>query len=470
MTPLNRRRWLAASLVAAAASAPAMASDTGDVMRVRMEMEVTGNAHLAENPIASREVDLRLPIESTTVLDYEEASADGRTRRYYHTAGSDTTLNRSRTAIRLRDDVRRCTVDDDAMPERVSADEDYLTGDEADLLVTPLSSVHVDGLLPRRLFDGGGRPKLRSMSYPTTDAIARAFNLTAVDKSDLSVEVVAVEKDEMKFAMRGKIDGSVGGVATSLEVVGKLTLDRDRNTCTWAAASIRERRHVGVARPGFDVRATVKMLRQPMEDSMLGRDDADRPAGSDATVGSSLVHVTSRSLGVTTLLDRRWHLMSDVAGAAVVRLADSDRAVAQIDLRRPPALPDGRSWTIGDLESDVRNRLDGQIRDIVARREYRTENGLEVASVTAAGEVDGVGVRWVVMHLTDDTGRRAVATFTMDAASVSDFAGHDEQFAAMFRFLDPADGDGVAAGKSRETVRVSGKPARPQLESASDRR
>ncbi|MEM9828112.1 MAG: hypothetical protein AAF958_16085, partial [Planctomycetota bacterium] len=136
-----------------------LAQPVGQVTRVRLEIELTGNANMAKNPLVDRKLDLQLPVRSDVVFDYEERLQRGVGRgsatqaplvshRYYHQAGSDTKLNKSMLGLRLREAARDCRVHAANRPETIYSETDFLTREEVDLLAAPLSSVAVDGLLP----------------------------------------------------------------------------------------------------------------------------------------------------------------------------------------------------------------------------------------------------------------------------------------------------------------------------------
>jgi len=74
-----------------------------------------------------------------------------------------------------------------------------------------------------------------------------------------------------------------------------------------------------------------------------------------------------------------------------------------------------------------------------------------VMRVTAQGTVQGVPIQWIMMHFSDDSGRRVLATFTMDGKSVDDFAGSDIQLASTLRFLTEAEQKSQVDGVTRWT-------------------
>lgn len=419
-------------------------------IRVRMEMVVKGNVHLAKNPLVDRNVDLKLPVASDGVFDYEERLHRPTTapslgpsgagddaivtyaERYYHEAGCDAKLNKVVTRDRLRPEARSVVIRRESLPEVIYSDDTYLTRDEVELLRCPVSSIAVDYLLPREAVSVGER------YFPSIETLAQVFNLTNVLKSDLGVTVESIEDDAAKFEMRGQIDASVDGVPTLIRVNGKMTFDRKRKTCSWLAVAVHETREVGVAEPGFDLTATIKMIRRPL-DAPIALPRVKPPVDLTAAIprGRLMVALGSDAIGFDAMMDRRWRLMSDVAGTAVMRMVDNDRSIAQCDFRPLPALPPGKTWTLGDFVADVKKTLGSQLKDIAEQSQRVSESGVSVLQLVAMGEAGGVPIQWTLLHLTDSSGRRVLATFTMEADKVDDFAGSDLQLAATMRFAQP---------------------------------
>ncbi|WP_149752948.1 hypothetical protein [Rubripirellula obstinata] len=416
-----------------------------DLFRVRIDLDVEGNVDLAANPLVSRKSASKLPISSKAKFDYEEryrrpenrkrsvsdsAISDPVTfaERYYHEASADLNVSKLKQTRELRDLVKTTTVRRETLPEVLYANEDYFSRDELDLLHLPVSSIGVDHLLPTGEVSQGTKYR------PTPESLASAFNMTSVDASEIEAEVVSITRDEAKIQFRGNADGSVDGVPTIIRTVGKLTFDRRIGVCTWLAMAVHETRDIGIAKPGFDVAATIKMLRKPMAspiglEKKLPSVDVTGPIPADRLY----VDLHSDRIGFDTLMNRDWRMMSDVPGAAMMRMVRHDRSVAQCDFRSLPSLAPGKQWTLEAFTQDVKQTLGNQLTDLIDSDERVSPLGLRVLRVTAAGSVQGVPIQWVLMHFSDDSGRRMQATFTLEADNVDAFAGSDLQLASSLR-------------------------------------
>lgn len=409
-------------------------------MRVRIEMDVKGNVNVSQNPLVSREVSRKFPIESTAILDYEErplvppnasqSSEVVASQRYYHEAASESVLNKTDSKRQLRPELRLATVRRETLPETIYSDDNYFTHEELSLLKSPVSSLSVDRLLPPEAVVQGDRYEI------SEEALCSVLNLTSVDEGKVESKVTEVSETAVRFQIEGELQGSVDGVNTRLRVLGKLTYDRNEQTCTWLALAVHETRDIGRAEPGFDVSATIKMIRRSMDQPQaLPAEPPGVDLLADIPGDRMYVELRSRFAGAGTMLDRRWRMIDDRPGAAILRMVDYDISIAQCNLRPLVDLPADKPLTLATYQNSVRTTLGDKVRRLVEGDERTSAQGLTVLRVVADGETQGVPIRWIMMHFADESGRRVQATFTMSADQVEAFAGSDAQLADSLRFL-----------------------------------
>ena len=281
-----------------------------DLFRVRIEMDTKGNVNVPDNPLVSRKSKKKLPIQSDAVFDYEERyrrphDADASSivtaaERFFYEAKQTGTLNRNHHQTDLRESVRQTIVRRESLPELIYSTEDYFRYEELDLLRLPVSSVAVDRLLPSQAIRPGDR------YVPSRETMTSLLNLTSVESSDVEVEVVSIDESSAKFKFQGKVDGSVDGVPTRLQTIGKMTFDRTLGTFTWLSMAIHETREISNAEPGFDVAATIKMVRQPLDAPIaLPAKPAAIPFGGSIPQDRLYVEQISREVGVGMLMNRQ---------------------------------------------------------------------------------------------------------------------------------------------------------------------
>ena len=478
---LARREFLGRSVLAAAsahmaasqASAAIVSAKSATIqpknhglMRVRIEIDVKGNANVSTDAIASKNATKQFPVTSKAILDYEEralrpANAVANspvvaTERYYHAAENDSTLNKLVRRQQLRSEMRHAIVRRESLPESIYSTDSFYTQDELSLLRHPVSSVSVESLLPRESVIEGDRFEL------DRDALCSVLNLTSIDQGKVTGEVVEITDEAVRFKLAGELEASVEGVDTELRLVGKLTFDRRLNLCSWLALAVHETRQISRAEPGFDITATIRMVRRPLGEPIglpkrVAQIDFDRPIPADRM----FVEIQSRELGVGTMMDRRWRMVTDAPGSAVIRMVEHDISIAQCNLRRLVTLPEGKRWTMEAFQADIRQALGDQLQQIVDSDQRETAQGLDVLRVVADGQTKGVPIRWIFTHFADETGQRLQATFTMSGEQVEAFAANDVQFADSLRFLDPEDVHRGQGGDAKEIAAASenGPPA-----------
>ncbi|TWT93137.1 hypothetical protein [Neorhodopirellula pilleata] len=451
-----------------------------DLFRVRMQIDVKGNVNLAKDPMIPDSPKQVLPITGKISLDYEErylrpegATAESAiivAERHYHEATGTSTLNRTTQATQLRDSLDSILARREQLPETIYSGDDYLTHEEVELLRTPVASCAIDSLVPTKTLRVGEKIEVASMT------LASVFNLTAIAASDVQMELVSADAADAKLQMRGKIEGSVAGVPTQLHVLGKLTLDSTLQTVTWAAFAVHETREIGNAEPGFDVTATIRMIRKPLAKPerlplIAAKVDFDQSPPRDRL----LMNIGSDYVGVNALMDRRWRIMKDAPGEAILRMIENDRSIAQLNLRPLPRLAEGEQWTIEAFELDVKRKLGDRFGEILQSQTDLTESGLRMLRVVATGQVQGVPIQWIMMHFSDDEQHRVVATLTMDGESVPKLDGADVQLAASLQLANPRGNVASGAGehqsdeKSGQTGEKLGDTGSTRLESIASR-
>lgn len=425
-----------------------------DLFRVRMEMSVKGNVDVPKNPLASKERDRQLPLVATSVIDFEERwirgenSATAGAQRYYYEATSDATIEDRSVTRKLRPEARRVIAHVDAGLPVLYGEEDYLTHDELELLRTPVCSLAIDAILPSDAVAQG------DTWTPDTAALARLFNLAGIQKSTVTGEVVSIDGEQAKMQLQGRIDGSVDGVPTAIDLAGKATFDRTVGAVTWLALALREQREIGKAEPGFQVAAQVKLIRQRLTEANAVRGTGSLDLSGPPPADRTMIHIDSQSGRFTAFLDRTWRVISDAKGLTTLRMVSADKVIAQCDVRPLVSMKPGEQLTLEAFQADIKRSLAARFGSFIEAEEGVNSGNLRTMRVAVQGEVQNVPVQWVFLHFSDDSGRRVAATFTLEATQVEAFAGADAQFANSFQFqASPAIPSEVQAAKPRQTER-----------------
>ena len=453
---LSRRQCLAGislSLLTASSlrgagldSVPLYPDDSHSLYRVRMTIEVEGNAEVPKNAVTT-DVTRKLPVKADSVIDYEERLfRDGKhvaqaARRYYYEATTQGQVHKKDRKSDLRNEARRAIVQLSQSRVVLAAEQTQLTDQELQLLHTPVNSLAMDRLLPGKSVKIGDRWEIDD------EVIASLLDMDAIQKSSLSVSLASFDDAEAKMQLSGSIVASVDGVPTSINLHGKMTFDRRQRAVSWLALGIREVRGVGKAEPGFEVAAQVRIIRQSLPKPHAVKNTEPIDFASPLTDDRLLIDVRSEAGGFSVFCDRRWRVMSANDRFTMMRMIDNDKIVAQCDVRSMPTLKEGHQVTLEAFQADIQRTLGDRFGEFLEAEEKVTSTQLRLLRVVAQGSVEKIPVQWIYTHFSDDSGRRCAAIFTLADQQVEAFAGGDIQFAEGFRFLETeskSDGEEVA--------------------------
>ena len=130
-------------------------------------------------------------------------------------------------------------------------------------------------------------------------------------------------------------------------------------------------------------------------------------------------------------------MLKDQPNAAMMRMVANDLSIGQCDIQPVAEPADGQPWSLASFESSIPILLGKQFVEMVESDEHTTTTGTRVLRAVANGSAEGVPVRWVLMHLTDKSGKQVVATFTMEGSNIDAFGSSDMQFAGSIQFIEP---------------------------------
>lgn len=452
---MNRRNWIRNFAAATAVSAVVwdgpgkafaakpnqetamlVADPARDLFRVRVELDIEGNVNVPSNALVSKEKAVQVPVRSRSVLDWEErllgfnADRTGHAaERYYFEAQSTGKVGNKEQSVRLRSQSQAVRVQRDAGQWVIYSPDVYLEGQEIDLLKVPASSLAVEGLLPTVAV------KLGDQYKPDKEVLAKLLSLAAVEESTVVGEVVTLDEKSAKIHLKGRVEGSVSGVPTTIDLVAKLVFDREQAASTWVALAIHEVREIGKSEPGFDIAGTIRMIRKPIVAAARLTDKPPTEIPAQAPADRLLTELSSVSVGYSVLMDRRWKIMSDAAGATMMRMVEDDRGIAQANLQPAGKMAAGVQLTIEAFVGECKKSMGDRFVELLQSKEEVNSAGLRVLRATIQGVVQGVPVQWIMVQFSNDSGRRLMVTFTVGNEHLDAFAGSDEQLIGSLQFL-----------------------------------
>jgi hypothetical protein len=408
--------------------------------RVRSVLELQGEVRLKNQGVALERkngkqlVARTAPVQSTATLDYDEqyqleSDRNDTCVQYFHEAKSEIRVDSHVTKTELRETCREI-VKHSAPAGMVSAAPSHpLFAAERDLVDGSITTMYLDSLLTETDVSIGDKWNVDAVQA------ARLLNLDAIHDGKLTVCLVDVDEEKAQLAVEGNVTGSIRNVATEMVIEGKAVLDRKGGYVSWLAMQIEETREIGEAEPGFRVTATLRVLRAPVEEMSHGRTLGDAVQDVPSWEAASILQFQSDHGFYRFLADRRWTTYRDNGEEATLRFIVGNRRVAQCNIANLIDFEPGRQLSMAGFESDVRRLISKGGHEVLDTSERLSGTDHRLLRITVGGSIEGVPIRWIYYHISNDTGRRLTMTFTLDESSLETFAEQDQQLAGTLELL-----------------------------------
>jgi hypothetical protein len=422
-----------------------------DLSRVTALLEVNGHLKLkADNTNVKQ-----LPLIVTGKFRYDERLLElaaghqtghaVRAVRHYERAEANFKINRRERRASLPTDKRLIVVQRSDGPVLTVSPTGPLTREELELLDIPGSSLVLGQLLP-------GKEVAKNEQWEIKEtALLGLLGWDAAGQCDVKGKLTQIDGAMATVEFEGTATGSVAGVATNVELKAKSLFDSQRQRIVWLGMALREDRDNGPAQPGFRVTAQLKMTVAPLDASEMLTDQNLSDLPLTVEEGATLLQFESPHAGCRLLTDRRWWLVLDSRDSTVLRLVDKGDPVAQCNITAMPDLEPGKHTSLEEFQRDVQKALDKNFGQFIQASQSRTDEGLRVLRVSAAGTVSDVGVHWIYYLVSNEKGRRTVFVFTLQEKLVEQFAATDHALISSFEFLDRS---------SSEPPKLTEKPGR----------
>ncbi len=439
----------AADPAPAATPAPAPAAH-----RVKVDIDVAGEL-FAPTGRDAEPVRQSIAVEARFEFIERSGTAAATVVREYAEAAAVVRVADEPARVALPADARRVAVAlRGTMPAPYLADG-FLSRDELDLLDTPFDAVLLDRLLPAEPVAVGAKWTV------APDAAAGLLAIDTLETGGIDAELQAVDGATATVRLTGIIDGAADGVPTHLVVEGDCSLaaepvdERWRLTATRVAAvTIRERRQASHVAPGFDVEARVSVARRSTDAAAMAAEPptAGGTGRRRGTGRPGLVWHRDQGGRYDLVCDARWRVVEDAPTGLVMRLVDRGALVGQCSLT---SLPRGDALappTIAEVQRDIERSLAGQFGRFEHASEATRSDGVRIVRVVSEGMAEKLPFRWIHHVLTDAEGRRAAATFMLEASAAKRFAEADRELIDGFAF---------PAGEPVESAPVAAEAAPP---------
>lgn len=450
----DRRTWFA-SLIASVAlervlsdatgpsawgAAPPKSSKKTPTFRIRSVLELQGEVRLKnQGAVPERRNGKQLvartaPVQSTTTLDYDEqyqreGDLGDTCLQYFHEASTEIKVDTNVTKTELRESCREIVKH--AVPSGIvsASPSQPMFAAERDLVEGSLTTMYLDDLLTKDDVAIGDKWNVDGA------AVAKLLNLDAVHDGALTVCLVDSDKEQAHLVIEGQLTGSARSVSTELVIEGKAILDRRAGYISWLAMQTQETREIGEAEPGFKVTATLRILRAPADAMSHGRTLADALQDVPSWESAAMLQFQSDRGFYRFLADRRWTTYRDNGEEATLRFIVGNRRVAQCNIANLIDFEPGRQLSLEGFQSDVRQLIRTGGYEILEASERLSNTQHRLLRVVVAGSTEGVPIRWLYYHISNDTGRRLTMTFILDEASLETFGEQDQQLVGTMELL-----------------------------------
>jgi hypothetical protein len=242
---------LAAGALAADPVALRSAKPDGTPIHVAALLNVGGNLKLPTDKTAK---DPDVPMSVVAQFSYDEvrlddgADADHRMAlRSYDGSQATIKIASKTTKPQLRDSRKLIAAIASKDNVSLSSPGGPLTRDELELIEIPANTLILDQLLPQADVPLGHRWK------PAEDVMARFLCLDAVGHTEVECVLVDAKDGVAEVTIDGSLGGALDGIATEIELKGKLIFDTGRGVAKSLLVAIKEKRAVSYVDPGVDV-------------------------------------------------------------------------------------------------------------------------------------------------------------------------------------------------------------------------
>jgi hypothetical protein len=163
------------------------------------------------------------------------------------------------------------------------------------------------------------------------------------------------------------------------------------------------------------------------------------------------------------LADRRWTTYRDNGEEATLRFIVGNRRVAQCNITNLIDYDPGRQLSLEGFQVDVGQLISKGKHEMLEASERVSSTKHRLLKITVGGVVEGVPVRWLYYHVSNDMGRRLTMTFVMDEASLETFGEQDQQLAGTIELLAwPSKKDLEQANDNKPRVQGESASASPK--------
>jgi hypothetical protein len=399
--------------------------------RVKAKFEVGGDLLTRANGKATT-----LPMSVVAQYDFFERRIDDgsmpterRSIRYYSDAQAAIKVEKQASVSKLAQEHRLIRAATSKNRTILGAVRGHLTRDERDLIDIPFNTLLLNKLLP------AADAKKGTVAKPSDETLATLLGLDSVSQTDVETVLTAIQDGVGEVSIEGALDGAVGGVATEIELKGKLHFDITHRQPFALALLIKEKRSIGHVAPGLDVVARLELQVTPATDvaELSDQSLAGLELATDGTAPPLAYESTKGRFSF--LYEPRWQVVGAKDDSVVMRLVDRGELIAQCNVSILPKLNVEQPLSLEMFQKEVQQSLGKHFGLFERAAERETAAGLRLLNVVAMGTVSDLPITWHYYLLINRSGQRAAISFTLENSVADRFGQADQLVLDHFRFL-----------------------------------
>ncbi len=393
-----------------------------------------------------------------------------RALRFYDRVEATDKFDEDQQGLSVRKDRRLIVADMDGSTLTHFSPKGPLTRNELDLIET-----HCDGLVADRLLPN--EPLTIGATYKLPESVVACLtNLEQIAHTDMHCTFTQADEKKARFEMNGRVQGAANGVAAEIEIQAKFRYDRESERVDWIGLLLRESRPISPVTDGFKITSQVQVLITPDQEacSELQTAALDEKSLETAPENVLLTHQSPR-YGWEIIHDRDWALYRDKNDVAEFRRMVKGNLLAHCNFSTHFKRDPKKLVSLDDFQKEAQKSLKENFEKLVEAGESTDQQGRRILRVKVQGLVkakaeelmnsraekakvadddkkdekkDGKDAKseadpielpmyWIFYHVSDQEGRQASFTFSVEESLLEKFGDADKRLIAGLVLSDP---------------------------------
>jgi hypothetical protein len=407
----------------------------GKTDRVEVRLEVGGDTqYIEDNKPQTKKMSIACNLDyADKTIDIPSGAAGAwRSVRDYEKVDAQVKVGDGQFKPALKPQHYRIAVESAREAVTLFSPDGNMTRDELDAIDIQGNTLLLDQFLPEKAMAIGE-------SWPlSADQMAAFLRLDQAAKSTVECTLKEVAEDVARFEIAGRVEGAIDGVATNVEIKGRLRFDRRINRVDWLGMLIQEKHESSFVSDGMDVVSRLAIKVAPVDEPARLSDESLAKLDLKPTTEAVCLSYESPNGDWNCALDRRWYVYHQrpKIDTAVLRYIDRGEFAGQCNLS---SLPQRKPETLVSLEQyqeDIKKALGKSFGEFVEAGQNSNEANYRVYRVAVNGTSSDIPMCWIYYLVADQFGRQVTFTFAVEQKHLERFAQADRALVESMRFAD----------------------------------